>query len=44
MSNQSNDEIWVFLSHSHKDFENVSLLRNLLEERGYRGYVLSEMS
>ena len=30
------DKIWVFLSHSHEDFENVSLLRNLLEERGYR--------
>ena len=30
------EEICVFLSHSHKDFENVSLVRNLLEERGYR--------
>lgn len=33
---QIDEEIWVFLSHSHKDFENVSLVRNLLEERGYR--------
>lgn len=30
------DEIWVFLSHSHKDYEKVSLVRNLLEEKGFR--------
>lgn len=30
------NEIWVFLSHSHKDYEKVSLLRNLLEKEGYR--------
>lgn len=30
------DEIWVFLSHSHKDYEKVSILRNLLEKEDYR--------
>lgn len=33
---QDNNEIWVFLSHSHKDYEKVSFVRNLLEERNYR--------
>ena len=33
---EENNEIWVFLSHSHKDYEKVSLLRNLLEKEGYR--------
>lgn len=33
---KENNEIWVFLSHSHKDYEKVSLLRNLLEKEGYR--------
>ena len=34
--NIEKEEIWVFLSHSHKDYENVSILRNLLENEGYR--------
>lgn len=33
---EENNEIWVFLSHSHKDFEKVSFLRNLLEKEGFR--------
>lgn len=33
---EENKYIWVFLSHSHKDYEKVSVLRNLLEEEGYR--------
>lgn len=33
---EQNNEIWVFLSHSHKDYEKVSFLRNLLEKEGYR--------
>lgn len=28
-------ELWVFLSHSFKDFTSVRLLRNVLEEQGY---------
>lgn len=36
MISNNNNEIWVFLSHSHKDYEKVSFVRNLLEERGYR--------
>lgn len=32
----NNNEIWVFLSHSHKDYEKVSFLRNLLEKEGFR--------
>lgn len=30
------NEVWVFLSHSSKDYKSVRLLRNLLEEEGYR--------
>ncbi len=30
------EEMWVFLSHSNKDFSKVRILRNLLEEEGYR--------
>lgn len=33
--NQSN-EIWVFLSHSNKDYEKVRQVRNLLEEQSLR--------
>lgn len=36
MSITDDNGIWVFLSHSHKDYEKVSLLRNLLENEGYR--------
>lgn len=38
MDNQVNldNNIWVFLSHSNKDYEAVRLLRNILEEDGYR--------
>lgn len=34
MSN--NNEIWVFLSHSNKDYEKVRQVRNLLEEQSLR--------
>ena len=30
------NDVWVFLSHSNKDYESVRLLRNMLEEEGYR--------
>lgn len=36
MRHLSEKEIWVFLSHSHKDFEKVRKVRNLLEEQGLR--------
>lgn len=32
----NNDYIWVFLSHSNKDYEAVRDLRNMMEERGMR--------
>lgn len=32
----SNNEIWVFLSHSNKDYEKVRIVRNILEEHGFR--------
>lgn len=31
----ANDDIWVFVSHSTKDFEKVRILRNKMEEIGY---------
>lgn len=34
--NNYNDEIWVFLSHSHEDYENVLKVRDLLEQDSYR--------
>lgn len=37
---QDNNGIWVFLSHSNKDFEKVRILRNLLEEKGFRPIML----
>ena len=40
MSNLQDNEIWVFLSHSNKDFEKVRILRNLLEENGFRPIML----
>ena len=36
MSNQVEKEIWIFLSHSNKDFAKVRLIRNYLEERSCR--------
>lgn len=36
----SNNDIWVFLSHSNKDFEKVRVLRNLLEENGFKPIML----
>lgn len=36
MSDNSNNEIWVFLSHSNKDYEKVRQVRNLLEEQSLR--------
>ena len=32
----TNNEMWVFLSHSVKDYEKVRLVRNILEEEGLR--------
>lgn len=36
MDNGNNNEIWVFLSHSNKDYEKVRLVRNMLEEQSLR--------
>ena len=36
----SNNDIWVFLSHSNKDYEKVRILRNILEENGFRPIML----
>ena len=33
MENNQDKEIWIFLSHSNKDFAKVRLIRNYLEER-----------
>lgn len=33
------NEIWVFLSHSNKDYEKVCKVRNMLEQQGYRPLV-----
>ena len=32
----NNNDIWVFLSHSKKDYEKVREVRNLLEEQNFR--------
>lgn len=32
----NNNEIWVFLSHSNKDYKKVRLVRNMLEEQALR--------
>lgn len=40
MTDNNNNEIWVFLSHSNKDFERVRTLRNLLEDNGFRPIML----
>ncbi len=32
----NNNEIWVFLSHSNKDYDKVREVRNLLEEQNFR--------
>ena len=36
MANDLDKEIWIFLSHSNKDFAKVRLIRNYLEERSCR--------
>ena len=36
MADDKNNEIWVFLSHSNKDYEKVRMVRNILEEHGFR--------
>lgn len=36
MNNKTEKEIWVFLSHSLKDFEKVRRVRNMLEEQNLR--------
>ncbi len=35
-SNRGFEGVWVFVSHSNKDWEKVRQVRNLLEERGHR--------
>lgn len=40
MEDNSNNEIWVFLSHSNKDFTQVRKLRNILEDNGFRPIML----
>ncbi|MBE6310983.1 MAG: TIR domain-containing protein [Bacteroidales bacterium] len=37
---KEDNAIWVFLSHSNKDFEQVRILRNLLEDNGFRPIML----
>lgn len=36
MVDNSSNEIWVFLSHSNRDYEKVRQVRNLLEEQSLR--------
>ena len=36
MVTDSSKEIWIFLSHSNKDFEKVRFIRNYLEEHSCR--------
>ena len=36
MANNQSNEIWVFLSHSNKDYEKVRQVRNLLEDKSLR--------
>ena len=36
MKENSNNELWVFLSHSNKDYEKVRQVRNMLEEQKFR--------
>lgn len=36
MADNQNNEIWVFLSHSNKDYEKVIKVRYLLEQNSYR--------
>ena len=36
MADNINNGIWVFLSHSNKDYDKVRTVRNILEEHGFR--------
>lgn len=36
MTDNRKNEIWVFLSHSNKDYEKVRQVRNMLEEQSFR--------
>lgn len=36
LSMSENNEIWIFLSHSNKDYEKVRQVRNMLEEQSLR--------
>ena len=36
MYQTQNDEVWIFLSHSNKDYEKVRLVRNVLEGQSLR--------
>lgn len=40
MTDNNNNDIWVFLSHSNKDYEKVRKVRNFLEENGFRPIML----
>ena len=40
MMEDYSNKLWVFLSHSNKDFEKVRIVRNLLEENGFRPIML----
>ena len=33
---ENSNEVWVFLSHSNKDYEKVRRIRNLLEDQSFR--------
>ena len=41
--NDIGEGFWVFVSHSTKDFEKVRLVRNALEDSGFRPILLSEV-
>lgn len=36
MTDYSNNEIWIFLSLSNKDYEKVRQVRNMLEEQSLK--------
>ncbi|MCH5312172.1 MAG: toll/interleukin-1 receptor domain-containing protein [Prevotella sp.] len=36
MTDYNNNEIWVFLSHSNKDYEKVRRVRDMLEDSSFR--------
>lgn len=44
MTNSNNNEIWIFLSHSNKNYEKVQQVRNMLEEQSLRPLFLHCLS